>query len=320
VSYTFVAGGTGFVGREFVEVASAAGIELCVLTRNSAVAAELRERGIHTVMGDLLVPGPWTELAKRAHQAVYVAGPPTWGRRLSRRVARAYQHGMTEMTRAFFDSLNPARVQSVAYVAGASFYGDTGDTPAHEDQAAYPKGTGPYIAPAIEVAEASSGRGFPTMVIFPGAVYGPGSWLAQLILEPLHRKKPIYALRGHEPAISLVHREDCARAIVHLLRHGTAGHRYFVADDEPMTLQAILDLSSDLTCIPHRKRSLPRWLCRMAIGPILTEAATGNVVVSNEKLKRTGFELRYASLRHGLVPVIEDWRRATEGDVAGALN
>jgi nucleoside-diphosphate-sugar epimerase len=318
VTYTFVAGGTGFVGREFVEVAASTDVELCVLTRDPVIGERLGARGIRTVTGDLRAPGPWTEAAAGADRAVYVAGPPTWGRRLSRRVAAAYREGMTEMTRAFLDHLNPDRVQSVVYVAGASYYGDTGDAPASEDQEPHPKGTGPYIAPAVELAEASTQRGIPTMVAFPGAVYGPGSWLAQLVLEPLHRRKPIYALRGHEPAISLIHREDCARAILHLLSHGTAGHRYFLADDEPMTLQSILDLSSSLTGIPYRKRPLPKWLCRIAIGPILTEAATGNVVVSNAKLTGSGFELRYPSMQEGLAGVIDEWRsNASPGTATG---
>ena len=315
MSYTFVAGGTGFIGRELVDAASRAGLELCVLTRDPAAARELDAQGVGTVVGDLAQPGHWQDAAAAAGAAIYVAAPPTWGRRLSQRVARRYREGMTAMTRSFYASLDADRVEKVVYVAGASYYGDTGEHVATEEQTPHPKGTGPYIAPAIDVARAYGQRGIPTVVTFPGAVYGPASWLPQLVLEPLHRGKPIHALRGHEPAISLVHRSDCAEALIHLLHHGSPGESYFIADDEPMTLQAILDLSSELTGIPYKKRPLPQWLCRLAIGPILTDAATGNVVVANAKLKCTGFTLRYPSLRDGLEEVIADWRQANGAPV-----
>ncbi len=309
MTYTFIAGGTGFVGRQVVDSAAELGMDLCVLTRDRAAAQQLEERGIHAVIGDLLEPGPWMPAAAEAERAIYVAGPPTWGRRLSKRLAIAYRDGMTRMTRSFFQALNTDRIENVVYVAGASYYGDTGDAPATESMEAHPKGTGPYIAPAIELAEAAHQHGIPTQVAFPGAVYGPESWLPQLVLEPLHRRKRIYSLRGYEPAISLIHREDCARAILHLLQHGTPGERYFIADDEPMTLQDILEVVSEATGIPYRKRPLPRWLCQLAIGPILTEAATGNVVVANDKLKQTGFALHYPSLRDGIAEVLEEWRQ-----------
>lgn len=312
MSYTFVAGGTGFVGRAVVDAASRAGMELCVLTRDPSAARELDAQGVGTVVGDLAQPGDWQDAAAEAGAAVYVAGPPTWGRRLSKRVAHRYREGMTAMTRSFFASLDADRVDKVVYVAGASYYGDTGESAATEEQTPHPKGTGPYIAPAIDVARAYGQRGIPTVITFPGAVYGPASWLAQLVLEPLHRGKPIFSLRGQEPAISLVHRSDCAEALIHLLHHGSPGESYFVADDEPMTLQAILDVASAVTGTPYKRRPLPRWLCRLAIGPILTDAAAGNVVVANAKLKGTGFSLWYPSLRDGLEEVIAEWRQAND--------
>ncbi len=304
----FVAGGTGFVGRQFVATALEAGLDLCVLTRQPEARTRLEALGVTVVEGDLQQPGRWQEEARQADMAVYIAGPPAWGRRLSTKVAREYERGMTEMTRGFFESLDPGKLRKVVYVAGASLYGDTGETPATEDQTAVPKGTGPYIEPAVLLAESYGERGYPVVMTLPGAVYGPGSWLEQLILWPLHRKKPVYSVRGYDPAISLIHREDAARALVHLLEHGEPNQRYFIADDEPATLGRILEAASRVTGIPYKERPLPEWICKLAIGPILVDAAKGNAVVSNAKLKATGFELTYPSLDEGLRPVIKEWR------------
>ncbi len=308
MSGIFVAGGTGFIGRRFVDVALAAGEELVVLTRSAQAAERLRARGARPVMGDLLQPGPWQQEAARCELGVYVAAPPTWGRRLSRRVAERYRQDMAEMTDAFYRSVDPDRVEQTVYVAGASYYGDTGEIPAVEEQEPVPKGTGPFIAPSIHLAHRYGREGIPTIVTHPGAVYGPESWLPQLILEPLHRRKMIPSVKGYDPTISVIHVEDCARAMLHLLRHGQSGEDYFITDDLPVTLDDILAIASEITGLEPRTRAFPGWLSKLVIGPILTDAASGNVVGSNEKLKRTGFTLSYPSMREGLEPVIQEWR------------
>lgn len=314
----FIAGGTGFIGRRFVDVALAAGFELNVLTRSAEAAERLEARGARPVMGDLLEPGAWQRQAAACEMAVYVAGPPTWGRRLSRKVAEQYREGMTAMTDAFYRSLDPDRLRQSVYVAGASYYGDTGDAPAVEEQAPVPRGTGPFIAPAIDLAHRYGERGLPTIVTHPGAVYGPESWLPQLILEPLHRGKMIPSVKGYDPRISVIHVEDCARAMLHLLEHGEAGEDYFITDDMPVTLGDILEIASEITGIQPRTRAFPRWLSKLVIGPILTDAASGNVVGSNEKLKQTGFALTYPSMREGLGPVLREWTAMQQRREPGA--
>jgi nucleoside-diphosphate-sugar epimerase len=304
----FVAGGTGFIGRRLVDLAIDAGANLNVLVRAGEAAERLAARGARPIMGDLLEPGDWQEVAASSELAIYAAAPPTWGRRLSKRLAQKYQEGMTAMTDAFFRSLEPGRIQRAVYVAGASYYGDTGNVPAVEEQAPRPKGTGPYLAPAVDVARTHGARGIPAVITFPGAVYGPESWLPQLILEPLHSRKTIPFVRGHDPAISVVHVDDCARAVLHLLQHGQPHQSYFIADDQPVTLGDIVALASAETGIKPKTRGFPTWLSKLVIGPILTDAATGNVVVSNAKLKGTGFTLAYPTMSDGIAPVIASWR------------
>lgn len=312
----FVAGGTGFIGRKFVDIALENGRQLSVLTRNADLGEQLKARGVEPVSGDLLKPGPWQQAAAEAEYAVYVAGPPTWGTRLSAKLAREYQDGMLAMTDAFFRSLNPDRLKKAIYVAGASYYGDTGETPAVEGQEPKPTGTGPYIKPSIDLARSYAQRGLPVIVTQPGAVYGPESWLPQLILDPLHRGKMIPSVKGLDPAISVIHVDDCARAMLHLLDNGKPGEEYFIADDQPVTLTDITALASEITGIEPKPRAFPKWLARLVIGPILTDAASGNVVVSNARLKSTGFALSYPSMREGLPPVIEQWKALREAEGA----
>jgi pimeloyl-[acyl-carrier protein] synthase len=314
----FVAGGTGFIGRKVVELGAASGRELAVLTRNLPPSETPLAANVSRVPGDLLQPGAWQQAAADADLAIYAAAPPAWGRRLSKDVALEYQEGMAAMTDAFFKSLDPARVKRIVYVAGASYYGDTGATAAVESQQPQPKGTGPYIEPAIDLVRCYAERGYPVVLTFPGAVYGPESWLAQLILEPLHRRKTIPSVRGRDPAISVIHIEDCARALLHLAEHAEPGESYFIADDMPVTLPDIVSIVSRLTGLDPKMRAYPAWLSKIVIGPILTDAATANCVISNEKLKATGFRLSYPTMEEGLPPVIDEWRAKHDGKPAPA--
>ena len=65
------------------------------------------------------------------------------------------------------------------------------------------------------------GPGLPIVVGLPGWVYGPGSWFAQYILEPLNNGTDTAC--AAEPFTSPVHVDDCARALVHLIKQVRSG-------------------------------------------------------------------------------------------------
>src|SRR5256885_7731175 len=50
-----------------------------------------------------------------------------------------------------------------------------------------PRGWGPYVAGAIEALSRDLERGLPLVTVFPGYVYGDGSWFREYILAPLSR-------------------------------------------------------------------------------------------------------------------------------------
>lgn len=54
----------------------------------------------------------------------------------------------------------------------------------------------------------------PVVEAFPGWVYGPGSWFAEYVLQPLHAGKRVTGLSGRARITSLVHVGDCATGFV----------------------------------------------------------------------------------------------------------
>jgi nucleoside-diphosphate-sugar epimerase len=317
----WIAGGTGYIGSATVNAVREAGFQPVVLTRSSEKAKQLRSDGVEAVVGDLGVPGEWAHSFDCEH-AVFLAAPPTWGRRVSSAVAREFRDGLLRITQSFFGALRGKRLDRVVYIAGTSFYGDAGDgTPRTEDETGAPKGWGPYLAPAVQFAEGQGGQGVPLVVAFPGQVYGPDSWNEQLFLKPIAAGKAVTGLRGYDPLFSPIHVDDCGRAIAHLLSRGEAGRRYLLVDGERVRVGQFAEEVARVLGRPLHRRNVPRWLCSLLLGPVLTEYATAHTNFSSARLIGTGFQLRYPTYRDGLPDVVRRWqaKRADSVPAEGVL-
>jgi nucleoside-diphosphate-sugar epimerase len=126
--------------------------------------------------------------------------------------------------------------------------------------------------------------GWPATVIRFGGIYGPGR---TRLLEQLRRgaatcTEGVYSNR--------IHRDDCARAILHLLALPGAEPIYVGVDREPAMLCEVMD-----------------WLARRlgVAPPARAEAAPGsrrmraNKRCSSARLQASGFEFLYPSYREG---------------------
>ncbi|WP_156158082.1 NAD-dependent epimerase/dehydratase family protein [Gordoniibacillus kamchatkensis] len=152
-------------------------------------------------------------------------------------------------------------------------------------------------------------KGIPIVTAFPGQVYGADSWFPQLFLEPLAKNKPVTGLKGHNPIFSPIHVDDCSRALLFLLDAGQPGEKYILVDDKPIRSGDITTLAAQALNVPDKKRYVPTWLCRMLLGPVLTEYATAHTNFSNEKLKKAGFTYLYPTIQAGIANVVEEWRK-----------
>ncbi|PTL80666.1 NAD(P)-dependent oxidoreductase [Vitiosangium sp. GDMCC 1.1324] len=308
MKHLFVTGGTGFIGARFVPLAREAGYEVRVLTRSAQAAERWRQAGVTPVMGDLLTPGPWQEEAAASEFVVHLAQPLTFGGRVTHKRAEAYREQRLRMDSLLLDSLKPGTVKRVLYVAGTSYYGDQGAQLVTEDAPPKPSGWGPYIAPAIESLPKHLARGLPLVEAYPGSVYGLGSWFVEYALEPLKAGRRLFGLKETLTlCMSPIHVDDCARALLHLLEHGQVGQRYFVVDDEPVSFSGLIQVAATTLGVAYRKVILPRWLCHLAMGPVVTDSLTAEARLSNARLHSTGFQFLYPTVREGVPALVKQW-------------
>jgi len=305
----FITGGTGYIGTKTVEVALEQGYPVTALTRDAAKAVELKRKGVKAIVGDLMEDGEWQKEIASAEYVIHLAAPPTWGKKVSVKVAQNYQRGHYDMTIRLLNQVNPDRIKKLIYIAGTSYFGDAGDRdPANERFRSQPKGWGPYIAPSVDVLSRYIGKGLPIVTAFPGQVYGADSWLPQLMLEPLANGKPVIGLKGYNPLFSPIHVRDCARAFLFLMEAGVPGENYILVDDKPLRSKDISTLAAKVLQVPYKERNVPAWLCRLLLGPVLTEYATSHTNFSNQKLKKLGFTYQYPTIQTGLGPAIDEWK------------
>ncbi|WP_197077605.1 NAD(P)-dependent oxidoreductase [Hyphomicrobium sp. 99] len=304
----FLTGATGFIGAYFLRAAMAASHEIDALTRSKSNAASLEAVGATAIVGDLTdSKGTWREALRKADAVIHLAQPQTFGGRLTKSRAKQYSVRRVAMDRALFEAIDPARTRRIVYVAGTSYYGDCGSVICDEGATPHPRGWGPYLAPAIESLPGYVARGLPIVAAFPGWVYGPGSWFAQYVLEPLSNGKPVYGLRGRARYTSPVHVEDCGRAILHLTQHSEIGSRYFIVDDEPVPGEQLAKIAANTLGVTGHGRKLPFVLLKLLVGQVVADSLAYENRLSNSRLKSTGFAFDFPSCEQGVPHAVRTW-------------
>ncbi|MGZ8900595.1 MAG: NAD-dependent epimerase/dehydratase family protein, partial [Limisphaerales bacterium] len=137
-----------------------------------------------------------------------------------------------------------------------------------------------------ELLHAHQAAAFPAIILRASGIYGP---------ERGHLFKQF--LRGEATMredgsswINMIHVDDLAAAIAHLIDHGAPGEIYNATDNEPVTQLAFFHWLSTALKRPMPPAAPP--------DPARKRGLT-NKRVSNAKLKSTGFAFKYPSFREG---------------------
>ncbi len=80
---------------------------MTVLTRSEEKARQLQNEGMQTIVGDLLVDGKWQQFINEVDAVIHLAAPPTWGKKVTKKVAQKYAAGHVEMTKRLFEAIDP---------------------------------------------------------------------------------------------------------------------------------------------------------------------------------------------------------------------
>jgi len=169
---------------------------------------------------------------------------------------------------------------------------------------ARPCAWGRYLAPALDRLDGYLLAGLPVVAALPGWVYGDGSWFRERVIEPVLAGRRVLTFGATGPWVSPIHVQDCARAVVHLAEHGEAGGRYFLVNNDPIRLHDFAATFARRANRPLRVRQLPASTTRLVVGPVLADYLQTDAVLSNIRLRGTGFRFRYPTLEQGLQQIL----------------
>ena len=298
----FVIGGTGFLGGFLVPKLIQSRHSVTVLTRSAEKASGLEKRGITSLVGDLLQPDSFLPGLPPQDVVISIAGPEMIK---PQRMTRKRFLGLRENTTKFFKTaIAAAEKLNCPLVAtlGTSFR-TKGDEVADETRPIERFGVqkiGELVDPLLnDVIK----RGTPPLIrMLPGQIYGPGGMFMTMMFKMMRQGKS-RTIGSGENRMPRVHVEDCAAAYLKVLEKMPVGESFIVADDSQCTTREFMDFMAECAKAP-RTKPVPGFVIRLVMGRQLYETVTMNCRVSNAKLKRLGWVLKYPTYKEGLPPTI----------------
>ena len=254
-------------------------------------------------MGDLLEPGQWQDEAA-ADWVFHLPPQPPCKRRVTRRHAESIGRARLAMDAHLLDAVANEATSRIVYVSDAICYGATGSRAITEDEPPRSSARDRCFTPALDRLDGYIVAGLPIVTALPGWVYGNGSWLRERVIEPIMSDRRVLQFGTTGPWVSPIHVTDCARALVHLAQRGTAGGRYFLVNNEPVRLREFAEVFARLANRRLRAWRLPALAAQLIVGRVLADSIASDAVLSNIRLRGTGFQFHYPTLEHGLQQVL----------------
>lgn len=299
----FVTGSDGFLGTELIKLLVSRGHRVLALTRSVEGAETMRRIDAMPVIGDLLTPGRWQDEAA-ADWVLHLSPPPADRTRifLKRGAKRARAHLALDAN--LFDAVSAGSTRRIVYVADPRCYGAAGSRPVTEDEPPCPTAAGRWLVPAFDRLSGYVLAGMPIVTAIPGCVYGNGSWLRKLVIEPVMAGRRVLQFGKTGRLVSPIHIHDCARALLHLAEHGKTGGRYFVANSTPIRISEFANTFARLANRPLRVWRLPAAASRFVVSPAWAEYPQADAVLSNIRLRGIGFRFKHPSVEDGVGQVL----------------
>ncbi len=298
-----VTGATGFVGSAVVRALRAGGHEVTALVRDPARAGAVAATGAQLARGDMLEPETYAPLVADVDAVVHTAQLAVPGRLTPARSRRLFDADAL-MTRSLADACVTHR-RRLVYTGGCFDWGDRGEEWIDESTplAPSPMGVG-HARQARYLAERHRTDDLDVVRLSPAFVYGPGGLFKSAFVDQA-RAGRLRCIGSGRNWWSAVHVDDLAAAYVAALGSAPAGSAYAVADDEPLRLRELTDLTTDALGRP-RVGTAPPFLISLILGRTLTSSLV------------TSFRIRAARIRDelGWTPARPRFRDAVADVVA----
>jgi len=290
--------GCGYVGlelgRQLDESRDVVGVR-----RSPDGIGAIESAGFEGIRADLTEPAHRAELPD-ADVVVYAASAS--GGTDARMIYTAALEGVI---RAYGGRAEPP--ERFVYTSSTGVYGDHDGDWVDEETTIEPASERQGILLEAErlALETTAEYGIDGTVTRFGGLYGPERYRLSRYLEG-----PVT-----EGWLNLVHRDDAAGAVAHLIERGAGGDEVLnVVDTEPLDKWAFADwLAEACGTDPPPKQTVAERL-EGDLSPAAAHRIRANKRCSSERLESLGYEFAYPTAREGYRPAIEAYRAEAAGE------
>ena len=250
-----VTGATGFIGARLVPRLLQRGHTVRALVRRPDQAGHLRALGVQLLPGDVTRSEGLTEGLRGADWLLHLANHYS----LHERDERVYTRLNVQGNRNVMQAALEAGVGKIVHVSSGVSYGISPDQPLREDSRVGPHPNAYWRTKheGDEVVWSFHRQGLPVVMVYPGAVVGPGDpnatgqWIRRIV-----RQRQV--LRAFEDSgFTFVHVDDVAEAIVRAAeREDNVGERYLIGRED-WTNRAFVELVAEVSERPRPPIVLP---------------------------------------------------------------
>jgi dihydroflavonol-4-reductase len=322
----FITGATGFIGTHLVKRLVQTEHKLCCLVRKTSKVSELKELGVTLVSGDVTDRDSLLEGMKGCDWVVNLANIYSFWEP-DRRV---YKDVNVEGTRNVMECALETGISKMVHISTAGIYGKPADSPFTEES---PVGTvrfSQYFQTKYEgdlVAwEFFEKKRLPLLMVYPGAVIGPGDPKAtgKYIDDLIHRRLPARVFE--DSVLTWVYVKDVAEAIVRALaKENNLGEKYLVGNNRlsfgeiNQMIRKISGISLPRFRLPDPLVTLNAFFLTM-VADIIKKSPLWGMSTDQIKTMKEGFRfdgskaekelgITYTPIRQALKEAIESYQR-----------
>lgn len=302
----FLTGATGFVGSAVLRRLTAAGHIVKGLVQDTLKADIVKRAGGVPVYGDLLVPAPWADSVKDCELVISASSPFRVTEALSMKEAERRSEAHMEMVTNLIDATKYSRVEAIILTSHVSALGSQGERWGSEVLAVDPVGLGRPVGGAYwAIEKAAKKAGLPAIELFPGWVYGPGSWFEHYIVNGI-KTGTARVLEAGVNYKSLIHIDDLAEGVKLVVDKMPLGERFCLVDDHPVRQREFVDYVAKLMG-EAPPRSVDYTAFAKQNGELLAEAMNSSLRVTNVKAKNElGFRPKFPTYIEGVPEALRD--------------
>lgn len=322
----FITGATGFIGTHLVERLAQTEHELYCLVRKTSHMSRLEELGVTLITGDVTDKASLLEGMRGCDWVINLANIYSFWEPNK----QIYTDVNVEGTRNVMEAAWETGVSKVVHVSTSVVYGKPADDPFTEESAIGPVRFSEYArtkyAGTLTAWELYEKNGLPLVMIYPGAVVGPGDPKpsGQYIMDLIHRRLPTTVF--HDSILTFVHVRDVAEAIVRALeKEDNIGEKYLVGKHQ-LSFREVNEMISEISGVPLPKIRLPdslvminaallTWLADLTRKPPMWAMSTDQMSTMKEGLRFDGSKaerelgITYTPIRVALEEAIASYRK-----------